>query len=240
MKRGAMVLIGAVAVAALLASRSVVASVKPPAPGSNPGPAPEPSDPCQYDAGLPAPLGQSQMNVYVNRIRERIREVNPGLSAQRLGAFAADHWLALCIVEVCNREAMPFEIVVAVMRRESSFNLYVDRVASSLAQGECTFASQTEIGPMQTKPGVFCDVGMDSSELLTTNMAARVNLAVTAGVKYLARCRNHYRKGENWCEALYCYTEGPTGSRLDTNRARKAGYVADIMRWARTYSELRR
>jgi hypothetical protein len=176
------------------------------------------------------------------RIKARILEANPGLGQLRLGDTDAASWLAHCIAGECMTTGVkvPVDLAVAVARRESNFNLHVDAVTRAIERGGARgTGAGSEIGPFQCKPVVFADTGADARALLKVDMKERVRLSVRAGVRYLARCRSVYRPGESVCEVLYCYTEGPTGSRDPVRRGLKSAYVKQIIAWANAYSELR-
>ncbi|MGC8877584.1 transglycosylase SLT domain-containing protein [Thermus sp.] len=173
----------------------------------------------------------------IDRIYARIVEANPDLgrqSCRECGGRTVAHIVAGALAQA-EGLGVPVDLVVALARRESTFNPHVDRVAYALqiSQNGANCASGSEIGPLQVKPCAFRQVGMDPTLLLSMPFPARVQYATAAGIRYLAWLRARL---PTWCDALHAYNVGYGAYQKGS---RNLAYVADVVRWATDYSELR-
>lgn len=191
---------------------------------------------CPYPPPGPPPLDKDRWSL-IDRIYARISEVNPALARQSCGDCGGRNLAQIVAGALAQAEGMgvPPDLVVALARRESSFNPHVDRVAYALqiSSNGATCASGSEIGPLQVKPCAFRQVGMDPTLLLNMPTPARVQYATAAGIRYLAWLRGQF---PTWCDVLHAYNRGPTAYRRGE---RNDAYVGQILAWASEYSELR-
>ena len=224
-----LILLGVLGGVALLAGMGRAGEAK----GSRPG---VPTPDCPYPPSGPPPLDKGRWDI-IDRIYARILEVNPALgrqSCRECGGRTLAHVVAGALARA-EGMGVPVDLVVALARRESTFNPHVDRVAQALqiSDGGRTCASGSEIGPLQVKPCAFRQVGMDPTLLLEMPFPARVQYATAAGIRYLAWLKAQF---PTWCDVLHAYNRGPTAFRRGE---RNPAYVADVIRWATEYSELR-
>lgn len=121
--------------------------------------------------------------------------------------------------------------------QESRFGLYLDtkRIRNALAKGKCNYAPGTEIGPMQTKPAAFCQVGKDPLRLLTMDTTGRIWYSVQAGLGYLQWLKRQF-PGASWFDILQAYNVGPGAFRQGK---RNPNYARAIIARANTYTELK-
>ncbi len=191
---------------------------------------------CPYPPPGPPPLDKDRWSL-VDRIYARVVEANPTLARQSCGDCGGRNLAQIVAGALAQAEGMgvPPDLVVALARRESSFNPHVDRVAYALriSNGGANCASGSEIGPLQVKPCAFRQVGMDPTLLLNMSTPARVQYATAAGIRYLAWLKGQF---PTWCDALHAYNRGPTAYRRGE---RNDAYVGQILAWASQYSELR-
>lgn len=195
-----------------------------------------PSTGCPYPPAGPPALGKGRWDL-IDRIYARILEVNPALGRQSCpdcGGRTVAHIVAGALAQA-DGMGVPVDLVVALARRETTFNPHVDRVAYALqiSQNGANCASGSEIGPLQAKPCAFRQVGMDPTLLLNMPFPARVQYATAAGIRYLAWLRSRL---PSWCDALHAYNVGYGAFQKGS---RNPAYVADVVRWATDYSELR-
>ena len=187
---------------------------------------------CPYPPPGPPPLDKDRWSLI-----DRISEVNPALARQSCGDCGGRNLAQIVAGALAQAEGMgvPPDLVVALARRESSFNPHVDRVAYALqiSSNGATCASGSEIGPLQVKPCAFRQVGMDPTLLLNMPTPARVQYATAAGIRYLVWLRGQFL---TWCDVLHAYNRGPTAYRRGE---RNDAYVDQILAWASQYSELR-
>lgn len=229
--RWAMLGLGALGLWLVITGRAS-AKAQPGAGGAQPGT----GGGCPYPPAGPPPLDKSRWDL-IDRIYARIIEVNPSLKQQtcrECGGRTVAHVVAGALAQA-EGMGVPVDLVVALARRESTFNPHVDRVAYALqiSSNGSNCASGSEIGPLQVKPCAFRQVGMDPTLLLGMPFPARVQYATAAGIRYLAWLRERF---PTWCDALHAYNVGPTGYQMGR---RNPSYVADVVRWASAYSELR-
>jgi hypothetical protein len=219
----AAVVLGGVALAALARPRGGASSSSP-----------SPAGPCGYQPG--AGLGKTYEDL-IYRIHQRILEVRRDLgTCISTSGTPCSMVLASALASSVNF-GIPPDIATALAYRESHFGLYLDteRIKKSLAQGQCTFASGTELGPLQVKPGAFCQTGRDSQRLLSMDMTGRIWYAVQAGLAYLEWLKGQL-PGLGWPELLQAYNVGPTAYRQGK---RNPSYACDIVARANTYTELK-
>jgi len=228
----ALVFLGLLGGIALLAGAGRAGTARATKPGGSSSPTPD----CPYPPPGPPAVDKGRWDL-IDRIYARILEVNPALGRQtcrECGGRSVAHVVAGALAQA-EGMGVPVDLVVAVARRESTFNPHVDRVAYALqiSQNGAKCASGSEIGPLQVKPCAFRQVGMDPTLLLNMPVPARVQYATAAGIRYLAWLKGQF---STWCDVLHAYNRGPTAFRQGE---RAPAYVADIIQWAGEYSELR-
>ncbi|WP_051304042.1 transglycosylase SLT domain-containing protein, partial [Calidithermus chliarophilus] len=91
------------------------------------------------------------------------------------------------------------------------------------------------IGPLQTKPAAFCQVGMKASDLYDVPIGERIRLSILAGAKYMAWLKNKRLPGRSWADCLHAYNVGPGAFE---NGSRNHDYVNEILADAARYTEL--
>jgi len=228
----ALVILGALGGIALLAGLGRAGAARAVKPERSPSPTPD----CSYPPPGPPPLDKGRWDL-IGRIHARILEVNLALGRQSCPECGGRTIAQVVAGALAQAEGMgvPVELVVALARRESNFNPHVDRVAYALqiSNNGATCASGSEIGPLQVKPCAFREVRLDPTLLLKNPFPVRVQYATSAGILYLAWLKSRF---SSWCDVLHAYNRGPTAFRRGE---RNHAYVADIIRWAKEYSELR-
>ncbi len=200
--------------------------------GAKPAPA---KSRCPYPPADPPPLDKGRWDL-LDRIYARIVEFNPALgrTCAQCGGRTVAQIVAGALAQA-EGMSVPVDLVVALARKESSFNPHVDRVgyALQISDNGSNCAGGSEIGPLQVKPCAFRQVGMDPRLLLDMPFPARVQYATAAGIRYLAWLRERL---PTWCDVLHAYNVGLTAYRKGS---KNPSYVADVIRWATEYSELR-
>jgi len=202
-------------------------------------PAPNPTNPpgtpgCAYkSSGNGFPKTQTEK---IARVKSYILAYNAGVerTAFGLGFIGSDYAgiLASALVSKSALYGIPLDILVAVCKRESSFNywLFDSYVKSQINKGGA-------IGPMQVKPAAFQQVGMDPQSLIGWEPHSnRIYYAVAAGAKYLLWIKNQM-PDRPWCDVLHAYYCGVTG--FLKNGCRNDSYVNQIVAWANQYTDLK-
>jgi len=171
------------------------------------------------------------------RIHQRILEVRKDLGTCIPASGTPCSMVLASALATSTNFGIPPDIATALAWRESRFGLHLDteRIVKALNQGRCTFASKTEIGPLQVKPAAFCQTGRDPQKLLSMDMTGRIWYAVQAGLAYLEWLKGQF-PGLGWPELLQAYNVGPTAYRQGK---RNPGYARDIIARANTYTELK-
>lgn len=204
-----------------------------PASPSAPSPSPTPTT-CRYQPG--SGLAKSYEEL-IYRIHERIREVKPNLGTCIPSSGTPCTIVLASALATSMNYGIPPDIATALAWRESRFNLYLetDRIRAALGKGACTSAAGTELGPLQVKPAVFCQVGKDPQKLLAMDITGRIWYAVGAGVAYLEWLRGQF-PGASWDDLLQAYNVGPTAFRQGK---RNPDYACAIINRANLYTELK-
>jgi hypothetical protein len=225
---------GRLSIAAVVLGGVALAALARPRGGASASVSSSPAGPCDYQPG--AGLAKTYEDL-TNRIHQRILEVRKDLgTCIPATGTPCSVVLASALASSVNF-GIPPDIATALAYRESRFGLYLEteRIVKSLNQGRCTFASGTEIGPLQVKPAAFCQTGRDPRKLLSMDMTGRIWYAVQAGLAYLEWLKGQF-PGLGWRELLQAYNVGPTAYRQGK---RNASYACDIIARANTYTELK-
>jgi Transglycosylase SLT domain len=222
-----------------------------PTPPGSSTPAPTPANPCDLSAFKYSPplfgFPKSQVEAE-RRIKEHIRDTIGGVmfdDFKRAGVnivTAGDaenvlNRMATLFYSSCAATGMPLDLVLAIAWRESSFRL------STINDANAQLRAGKAVGLMQIRRLAAIDAGYPPEGIGSGGAYWAVTLSQTtwAGVKYLAVCRNRYRKpgdGHSWADVVMCFTEGPTGSKTPDRCALKRKYLADVLAKARDYSDL--
>jgi hypothetical protein len=249
------------AVAVIAGSRAVATKPSTATPGTKPVPStgggsstptPPPSrNPCDLSAFKYSPplfgFPKSQVEAE-RRIKEHIRETIGGVmfdDFKRAGVTIVTpgdaenvlNRMATLFYSSCAATGMPLDLVLAIAYVESKFRL------STVNDANAQLRADKAVGLMQIRRLAAIDAGYPPESIGSggTYWALTLSQTTWAGVKYLAVCRNRYRKpgdGHSWADVVMCFTEGPTGSKTPANCARKRGYVADVLAKAKDYSDL--
>ena len=257
-------IVGGVVTLLLLGGGVAVATAKPKTDPIAPDPAPSPSNPSPKPPvtvtppkspgvgfpvipGVPAGCGYKFALNFTNKPRaELITRVmaiivqdRPEYSTQKFtNGKTIARYMAEQLVGESDGKNLPLDVVVALARRESSFNLHLDSLKTDIPADKA-------IGIMQIKPSTYkFTSGTSATELIGLPMANRLAKTIGVSCVYLRRCAsvcmNAYgQAGDTLCDVLFRYTLGPTGAKDPQARKMRQGYVDDIIRWANSYTELR-
>jgi hypothetical protein len=249
------------AVAVIAGSRAVAA--KPSTGGSSTKPTPSTSggsstptpptssDPCDLSgfSYSPPSFGFPKSRIEAERrIMEHIRDEIGGVMFSQFRAVgiqittpadaeAVLRSMGTYFYDAAAATGMPLDLVLAIAWRESRFDLTTNLNTNSRLKGG--FA----VGLMQVRRLAIIDAGFVPENIGAGGAGWKAILSdlIWSGVKYLAVCRNRYRKpgdGHSWADVVMCFTEGPTGSKTPARCAVKRQYVADVLAKAADYSDL--
>lgn len=193
-----------------------------------------PAGPCEYVPGSGLKKGYEEL---IYRIHERIREVRRDLGTCIPSSGTPCTMVLASALATSPNYGVPPDIATALAWQESGFRLFLEteRIRQAIANGPCTLAAGTELGPMQVKPGTFCQVAKNPREMLGMSMTGRIWYAVTAGLEYLEWLKKQM-PGAPWKDILQAYNVGL--ARFRQGR-RNEPYACAIINQANRYSELK-